>query len=220
MRRPRLALLLLALVCASAHAQLGIFSGQSDIGTVLHPGSGRFDVGKGAYTLSGNGANMWAQADDFHFVWTRVSGDVALTADIDFVGTTGNAHRKAALLLRQSLDTHSSYVDVARHGDGLTSLQFRDATGADTHEIETAARGPHRVRIEKRGQYAYVFVPDASGRMVPSGAAIHVDLAGSFYVGLGVCSHDPDVTETAVFTNVSVEPLAPSTRRAGPLQHA
>ena len=213
--RSTLALLLLTLLCASAHAQatssLGIFSGQGDIGTVLHPGSGKFDPARRAYTLSGNGANMWATADDFHFVWTRVSGDVALTADIDFVGTTGNAHRKAALLLRQSLDTHSSYVDVARHGDGLTSLQYRDATGADTHEIETAARGPHRVRIEKRGNYAYVFVPDASGRLVPSGAAMHVDLTGSFYVGLGVCSHDPDVTETAIFSNVTVEPLAPAT---------
>src|ERR1019366_1789554 len=50
------------------------------------------------------------------------------------------AHRKAALMLRQSLDPHSVYVDAARHGDGLTSLQYRDATNADTHEMETAAK--------------------------------------------------------------------------------
>jgi Tol biopolymer transport system component len=198
---------------AQATMPLGIFQGQSDIGTVLHPGSAKYDAGRGTYTISGNGANMWFGTDDFHYVWTKVSGDVALTADIDFVGVTGNAHRKAALMLRQSLDPHSVYVDAARHGDGLTSLQYRDATNVDTHEIETTANGPHRLRIEKRGNYAYVFIPDASGRMVPSGAAMHVDLNGAFYVGLGVCSHDKDVTETAIFSNVKIEPLAPTTTR-------
>ncbi len=199
----------------SAHAQagmpLGLFQGQNDVGTVPHPGSAHFDAGKGTYTVSGNGANMWFGIDDFHYVWTRVSGDVALSADIHFVGATGNAHRKAALMLRQSLDPHSVYVDAARHGDGLTSLQYRDATGADTHEVETTAKGPHRLRIEKRGNYAYVFIPDASGKLVPSGAAMHVDLNGEFYVGLGVCSHDKDATETAIFSNVKIEPLAPTT---------
>jgi hypothetical protein len=186
---------------------LGDFQGQNDIGTVLHPGSAHYDADKDAYTVAGNGANMWFGADQFHYVWTKVSGDVALTADINFVGATGNAHRKAALMLRQSLDPNSVYVDAARHGDGLTSLQYRDSIGADTHEIETTANGPRRLRIEKRGNYAYVFIPDASGKMVPSGAAMHVDLNGSFYVGLGVCSHDKDATETAIFSNVRIEKI-------------
>ena len=154
---------------------------------------------------------MWGTRDDFDFVWTRVSGDVAITADIDFVGTGGNPHRKAALMLRQSLDPESAYVDAARHGDGLTSLQYRDEKSADTHEVETAARGPHTLRIEKRGKYAYVFVPDASRKMVPSGAAMRIDLDGSFYIGLAVCSHDKDVTETAMFSHVKIEPLPATT---------
>ena len=33
-------------------------------------------------------------------------------------------------MIRQSLDADSAYVDVALHGDGLTSLQFRDAQGS------------------------------------------------------------------------------------------
>ncbi|MGI4756945.1 MAG: hypothetical protein ACRYGF_08860 [Janthinobacterium lividum] len=114
-------------------------------------------------------------------------------------------------MIRQSLDPHSVYADVARHGDGLTSLQYRDATGADTHEVETYGKGPHRVRIEKRGNYAYVSIPDDNGNLVPSGAAIRVDFKGDFYVGLGISSHAENVTETAVFSNVSIEPLATST---------
>ncbi len=203
----------LCLGAAVAHSQtsdggLGQFQGQGDFGTILRPGAGRYDAAKGSYTVSGSGANLWFGMDDFHYVWKKMSGDVALTADIDFVGEKGNAHRKAVLMIRQSLDPHAIYADVARHGDGLTSLQYRDATGADTHEVETYGLGPHRVRLEKRGNYAYVFLPDASGRMVSSGAAVRVDITGDFYVGLGVCSHDENVTETAVFSNVQIEPLS------------
>jgi TolB protein len=186
---------------------LGQFEDQGDLGTILHAGAGNYDAVKGSYTISGSGANLWFGIDDFHYVWKKMSGDVALSADIDFVGDKGNPHRKAVLMIRQSLDPHSIYVDVARHGDGLTSLQYRDNISADTHEIETYGKGPHRVRIEKRGDYAYVSIPDANGKLEPSGAAIRVDITGEFYLGLGVCSHDENVTETAIFSNVEIESL-------------
>ena len=186
---------------------LGQFQDQGDFGTILRHGSGHYDSSHGTYTVSGSGANLWFGIDDFHYVWKKMSGDVGLGADIDFIGEKGNAHRKAVLMIRQSLDPHSIYADVARHGDGLTSLQYRDTTGGDTHEVETYGKGPHRVRIEKRGDYAYVFISDASGAMLPSGAAMRVGIGGDFYVGLGVCSHDEHVTETAVFSNVTIDPL-------------
>ena len=206
-------LLSIPFVTGTANAQIGFFEDHRDIGTVLHPGNATFDSTKDAYTVSGSGDNMWFGTDDFHFLWKKASGDMAITADISFVGTKGNNHRKAALLFRQSLDANSVYVDVALHGDGLTSLQYRDSTGADTHEVETAASAPRRVRIERRRGYAYVFVSDTAGTLSFSGAAMRLQLTGEFYVGLGVCSHDKDVTETAIFSNVKVEPLGPSTTK-------
>ena len=72
---------------------------------------------------------MWFSSDNFQFAWKKWSADGSLTADISFVGQGGNAHRKAVLMMRQSLDQDSAYVDVALHGDGLTSLQYRDSQG-------------------------------------------------------------------------------------------
>jgi hypothetical protein len=190
---------------------LGQFQGQGDLGTILRPGSGHYNAANGSYTISGSGANLWFDIDDFHFVWKKMSGDVALTADIDFIGEKGNAHRKAVLMIRQSLDSHSVYADVARHGDGLTSLQYRDIANAETHEIETYGMRPRRVRIEKRGNYIYVSIPDANGKMVSSGATVRVGISGDFYVGLGVCSHDENVTESAIFSNLKIEPLSAMT---------
>jgi TolB protein len=204
------AFFLLSLSAASA-AQIGIFQSHGDLGTVLHPGSATYDAATGSYTISGSGENMWFGVDDFHFVWTKVSGDISLSADIAFTGTTGNPHRKAVLMIRQSLDGDSPMVDVARHGEGLTSLQFRDAAGANTHEVESNVSGPKSVRIEKRGDYFYAFVSGPDGKLTPAGASTKLHLTGEYYVGIGVCSHDKDVTETAVFSNVKLANLAPAT---------
>ena len=199
------------LYAPSAHGEIGIFQDQQDVGNVLHAGSARYDAARQSYTITGSGANMWFGEDDFHYVWKKVTGDVALAANIGFVGTTGNNHRKAVLMIRQSLDAGSTSVDLARHGDGLTSLQYRDAPSADTHEVESALEAPARVRIEKRGDFVYAYVSNASGKLVPSGAATKIKLSGEYYIGLGVCSHDKDASETAIFSKVKLDTLGPAT---------
>ena len=205
---------LLPLITPSARPSapsLGIFQEHQDVGTVLHPGSVEYDPVQQTYTISGSGANMWFGEDDFHYLWTKVSGDVSLTADIAFVGAAGNNHRKAVLMMRQSLDASSPAVDLARHGDGLTSLQYRDAPGANTHEVESNISAPRTVRIEKRGDYFYAFVSGNDGKMQVSGASTKLALTGPFYIGIGVCAHDKDVVEKAVFSNVKLEPLPSAT---------
>jgi dipeptidyl aminopeptidase/acylaminoacyl peptidase len=153
---------------------------------------------------------MWFGIDDFQFAWKKASGDVALTADIAFPGSGGNPHRKAVLMIRQSLDGPSVAVDLAVHGVGLTSLQFRDATGVNTHEVESNISAPKTVRIEKRGDRFYAFVSGKGGELKPAGASARLALSGDFYIGIGVCSHDKDVVEKAVFSNVRLEQLRPA----------
>ena len=194
-------------------APLGVFEGHGDVGTVLHAGSAKYDAAKGTYTVAGSGENMWFGADDFHFVWKKVSGDVAISADITFEGDKGNNHRKAVLMIRQSLDGNSASVDLARHGDGLTSLQFRPATGADTHEVQSNMVSPSRVRLEKRGDFFYAFVADKDGKLQPAGASTKLGLSGDFYVGIGVSAHDKDAMETADFSKVKVETLTASDKK-------
>ena len=115
---------------AQTSKMVGIFEGHEDVGTVLHPGSVEYDAAKGSYTIAGSGENMWFARDAFQFAWKKVSGDVTLTADISFIGKGVNEHRKAVLMVRQSLDADSAYADVALHGNGLTSLQYRDGARA------------------------------------------------------------------------------------------
>jgi TolB protein len=195
----------------SAAGSIGIFESHQDIGTVLHAGSVEYNPSTKTYTVSGSGENMWLTADAFQFAWKQASGDVALTADISFLGSGGNEHRKAVLMLRQDLDPDSAYADVALHGNGLTSLQYRDGKGEATHEIQSNISAPKRLRIEKRGDYVYVMLATEDGGPHPSGASMRIPFHGQFYVGIGVCAHYKDVVEKAKFVNVEFETLTQRT---------
>jgi TolB protein len=195
--------------CASAQpSPIGIFEGQSDVGSVTPPGTAAFDPATGDYTLTSAGANLWGTTDAFHFLWKKMSGDVTLTADIDFPAAAGehNPHRKAILILRQSLDAGSPYADAALHGAGLTALQYRRADGGITEDIEFNGSAPARLRIEKRGDTITMYAGAMSGGPLhPVGASTQIHLAEPFYIGLGLCSHDPGKTEKAVFSHVALE---------------
>ena len=190
-------------------APTGVFESHADVGSVLHPGTLEYDPAKGTYTVSGSGENIWSTADAFHFVWRKVTGDASLAAGISFLGKGGNEHRKAVLMVRQSLDADSVYADVALHGNGLTALQYRDEKGAATHEIQTQETQPNvagteRLHIEKRGNFVYWFLRDGGKELHYSGASMRVPLEGTYYVGIGVCSHEKDGVEKAVFANVDL----------------
>ena len=194
----------------SANAPVGIFESHSDVGTVLHKGSVDYDAANKTYTITGSGENMWLGKDAFQFVWKKMSGDITLTADISFLTKTGNEHKKAVLILRQTLDEDSVYVDVALHASGLTSLQFRDEKGAVTREIESNLSSPKRLRITRRGEYVYMSLAPDGGEPKFAGGWLRIPLQGTFYVGIGVCSHDKDVVEQAVFSNVELSDAAPA----------
>ena len=187
-----------------------LFEGHGDVGTVKHAGSFEFDPARGAYTVTGGGTNMWFAEDAFHFVWKKVPGDVTLAADIAFEGKGVDPHRKACLLVRQSLDTDAAYADAALHGDGLTSLQYRGAKGERTYEIQSSVSGPKRLRIEKRGRYVSISIAGKDGALRPAGGSFPLDLEGPFYIGLGVCAHNNELLEKAVFTNVELTTGTPA----------
>ena len=187
----------------------GIFEGHGDIGSVLHPGAVDYDAAKHTYTIAGSGENMWSSTDAFHFAWKKASGDVTLTADIAFLGKSPQEHRKAVLMVRQTLDADSAYADVALHANGLTSLQYREEKGAATHEIQANVSAPKRLRIVKHGTYFSMWLADASGEFRLASGSTRIALEEPFYVGIGVCSHDANLVEKAVFSNVEENSEAP-----------
>jgi len=193
-------------------APLGLFEAQSDVGSVTPPGTGSYDAAAGTYTLTAAGANLWDTTDAFHFLWKKISGDAVLTADISFPVTTGehNPHRKAILIFRQNLTPGSPYVDAAQHGVGLMALQYRPSQNATTDDIELPVeKAPRRLRLVKRGDTFTMELSMGDEPLHSVGTSIQLHLEEPFYIGIGLCSHDPDRVEKAVFSHVTLEKPAP-----------
>ncbi|MEZ5400465.1 MAG: alpha/beta hydrolase fold domain-containing protein [Bryobacteraceae bacterium] len=197
--------LLASAFAAFAQSPVPLFDSHGDLGAAPKVGSLAYDPAASAYRVTGGGANIWGAEDALYFVWKRVPGDVALAAAVAFEGQGVNAHRKAVLMIRKDLTPGSPYADIAVHGDGLTSLQYRLLPGGPTAEIKSAITAPTRIRIERRGNAFTALAAKANERPTSIGPQT-VDLgSGPVYVGIGVCSHDATVLETAVFSSVQFE---------------
>ena len=131
---------------------LALFDGHGDIGAVKRPGASSRTPSSGALVIEGAGANMWFATDEGHFVWKRMKGDFIVSARVEFIGQGVEAHRKIGWMARSSMDTGSAHASAVVHGDGLTSLQFRRLTGADTEEVRLPISGADQIQLERRGR--------------------------------------------------------------------
>ena len=183
--------------------QLGDFAGQSGVGSPAILGTASYDAANQEYTVSGAGTNMWFGADQFHFVWKKLTGDFILRTRVEFAGQGAVAHRKAGWMIRPSLDADAPCADAAEHGDGLTSLQFRRAKGANTEEIKLAITNADVLQFERRGGN-FIFSAARYGEPFASAMLTNLDLGEVVYAGLFVCSHTADVAEKAVFRDVRI----------------
>ncbi len=195
------------LLSTSAFAQasdLGLFSNSGDVGAPTIKGSAEFS--KGEYRLTGAGANIWGKQDQFQYLWREIAGNFTVNATLRFLGE-GADHRKAGIMVRQSLDADAAYADVVIHGNGMPGLQWRSKAGEETNTFDLPFTGPgtFRIKLVRTGVkiYLYLAKEDAEPKEI---AHTEVSLRGPVLVGLAVCSHQADASDTVVFSNVSIEP--------------
>jgi hypothetical protein len=188
-----------------APAGLGALEAAAEVGDVALAGATVLDAGREEYRLTGAGANIWGASDAFHFAWRRVEGDVALCAVVRFVGEGRNPHRKAGLMLRASLAHDSPYAHAVVHGDGLVSLQYREAAGGETREVKAIlAAVPAALSLVRRGD-ELVLLAGLPGEPPQRMGSVRLALPAAAHAGLAVCSHEADWRETAVFSQVRLE---------------
>jgi TolB protein len=189
-----------------AQSPVGIFEAQTHIGRERGSGSASYDAQRQAYMVAGSGQNMWGDHDDFHFVWTRMTGNFILSTRARFIGAGVEAHRKIGWTIRPSLQTNSTHVSAAMHGDGLMSLQFRRTTGAITEEVKSHDSLPNAdavIQLERRDG-VYIMSVARFGDTLVTQELAGLSLPDTVYVGLFVCAHNDTVVERAAFSNVRI----------------
>ena len=199
------ALLILNILFMKAQTSLGIFDNVSDIGNVKIKGSCFYDSLIEKYTVKGSGKNMWYNSDEFFFVWKKMKGDFILTTNLNWIGKGIEPHRKAGLIIRESLEPGSPYIDIANHGEGLISAQYRLEKDSVTKEIQCLAKSTPVMQIEKSGDTIYTRVAESGESLKKAGELKMHFNSDEYYVGLFICAHNVDVIEEANFLNTRLE---------------
>jgi len=200
------AIVILAFVAIQVNAQnskMGMFAGQTDIGTIKIPGTLAYDASAGTYNVGGSGQNVWAARDDFSYVWKKIAGDFTMSTDVKFVGDGINAHRKVGIMLRHSLEPNSPYADACVHGDGLTALQYRRTIDNPTEQITSAAKMPKTIRLRRAGD-TILMSTSMNGTDFESTGSIILELGNEAYLGIFMCSHGENDFENAIYSDLSI----------------
>ncbi len=192
---------------------IGIFEAQSDVGGALVPGSATYDSNKKQYTVNSAGYNIWYTRDEFRYLWKRMSGDLSLAATVSFLVPEDPPHdRKVVLMIRQDLDDDSKEVMTAEHGTGMVHIAERPEKNEMISDMQYRIGGsmlngvlPQRIGLEKHGDQVALYMSVKGEPMHQFGPPLQIHFEGSYYVGIGFCSHYPVTVDTGLFSDVVLE---------------
>jgi len=187
----------------NAQKGLGIFDNHIDIGNCKNPGFASYHPDNQTYTIGGAGYNMWFDRDEFHYLWTTLQGDFILRAEVKLLGEGVDPHRKVGWIIKNDLDDNSPHVNACTHGDGLTSLQFRRSSGGQTEEVTSVNSFPDVIQLERMGK-TFIMSTARFGEAFTSVQVESMPMDNEVYAGIYICSHNPDIVESAIFRNVRI----------------
>lgn len=191
------------LLMAQQESIFGIFYNHSDIGDVKIDGTVSYVPLTDEYILGGSGENLWFNNDEFHFLWKTMEGDFVIYTKMALIGDNSEPHRKAGIMIRQGLGTHAPYVDAVVHGDGLTSLQYREKINGETAEIQSRIDSVEILQLERKGN-EFIMSGAREGKPLEELARFELKLGNSVYAGLMVCAHNEYTFQQARFNNVRI----------------
>ena len=211
---PLLVVIVLAVVLA-AGAGIYFFGGKvihhgpakgwqsRDIGNVRAPGS--VSHARGVFTVSGDGADIWDQADAFHYVFQTLNGDGTLTARVLKIKNT-NPWAKAGVMIRESPEANSKFAaTLVTPASGL-AFQQRDRAAGPASEAPHAANltAPYWVRLVRQENTFTAYSSEDGTAWIKLGSTT-IDMGSQSYAGLAVCSHTDGTLTEAQFDNVTLQ---------------
>jgi len=172
-------------------------------------------VGTGWDVVAG-GADIWEQADQFHFVFKEVAGDFDTAIRVERF-TPAHLYSKAGLMIRESLSAESAHVMFLVFSDnaprnnnlGAYEMQFRPVAGANCQAVYPAIRPPAPpefpaaypncwLRVVRRGDRFTAFASTDGKTWKPYGEQV-LQLAKTLKVGPALTSHNEQQTAQAAF---------------------
>jgi hypothetical protein len=190
-----------------------------DVGRV--GGAGASSYANGTFTVIGSGADIYGNADAFQFVSQPVSGNVTITAEVNYDAANANYAAKAGVMLRADTSAGSAEVYMGIGNYGAPQFEDRGDAGQSTYaHIAPAVTLPYWVRLvewqdpangpQVLGYYSRdgirwtLHANGLNNTSSPPNQYSSSALGTTFYAGLAVAAHDDARLLSATFSHVSV----------------
>ncbi len=165
------------------------------------------DKGNEAFTVSASGSDIYGTADNFRFVYKRLSGDGSIMAKVESLGNVYE-YAKAGVMIRTSLTTGSIYALAGispSHGSTFEFRQMDDSDAAGSGAWANATpKAPYWVRLTRTANVFKVETSPDAKTWTPVGTDQTILMGNSsIYIGLCVTSHNVAVPTTAEFSGVA-----------------
>jgi len=177
----------------------------------------------GTYTMTASGADIWNQADEFHFAYKTLSGVGSIEAKVESIELT-DPWAKAGVMIRETLEPGSKFAAVyitptAATGGATNGCRFQARTNTDgaatsdssvATDTQKAIIAPYWVKLERdiAGNFRGYYSSDGTNWKTMAWNPQSITMGANVYIGLALTSHNTGATCTAKFSNVKISGTA------------
>ncbi len=173
--------------------------------------AGTQSISGGTWTIQAGGADIWGNADAFHYIWQSLSGTGSVSAHLASQSNSGG-WAKAGVMLRQSSDPGAAYYAVfVTPSNGIT-VQVRTAPGGATTKLAnpTGVVPAWLLVANNAGTFTAYTSADGTSWYPIAGSSMAVPMTSPLLAGVAATSHNTGALSTVVADTVTVSPSIPS----------
>lgn len=187
------------IVIANAETPLGTFEMETAIAT-----TGRCDYADGTYLITGSGADIWSQSDEFNYAFNEVKDDCVITAKITSLTNT-DPWAKAGLMIRSGTGANAKFAAAFVRPDKQAVFQSRSTTGGNavTSGLTGGTNDWKWLRLRRSGNTVTAWYSIDGSTWAQIGNPLNIDLGERIIMGLAVTSHNRSADATATFSQVT-----------------
>jgi hypothetical protein len=176
----------------------------ADIGNPAPTGGQSYDPNTSTWTLTAGGNDISATSDQFHYVWTTLTGDGSVSARVA-TQTATSSNAKAGVMLRSSTDPSApNYAVLVSPGAGI-KVQERATLGGTTVKLANpTGTTPAFLKVTRAGNTFSAYTsPDGTTWNLIAGSTFTMTLGPTVLEGLAATSHHSGALSTVTMDNVT-----------------
>ncbi len=162
----------------------------------------------GKMSLTGAGADIWNNSDEFTYAYKTLNGDGTIIARVASNGTGTNTWAKGGVMIRDTVNGGSMHAmmvitDTARPATAPASSTAPTTDGASgSNDSAVASQPPYWVKIERSGS-TFTGYHSADGKTWSTVGTTIIDMADPVLIGIAVTSHAAGENRTYDFDSIA-----------------